>query len=168
MYKNEYLKVKEISLLKRMTARNVRKIIDKLTKEKNDYLINKNKNGEWLVHHLLLSNFNYKRKIGPQYYALTFDPITDYNESDIDSIMQFVFEQMNDDNLEVNYTIEKKKENNRNHLHCYINCNQRTKFIRMLRLGFSELSYKENEIFDLNGWKNYITKDGSLIKTIKK
>lgn len=164
----EYLKVKEISQIKKMTARNVRKIIAKLMDEKSEYMIQKDKNGEWLVHHLLLSNFNYKRKVAQKYYALSFDPVNCYSERDIDKIMKFVFEQMKDDNIEINYTIEKKKENNRNHLHCFMNCQQRKKFIRMLRVGFSELSYKEDEIYDLEGWKAYITKDGSPITTIKK
>ena len=167
MSKNEYLKVNEISQLTKMTTRNVRKIISNLSVEKTKELVHKNNNGEWMVHKLLLSNFDYKRKVVQKYYALSFDPVNEYSKKDIDDIMSYVFNEMHDKNLEINYTVEQKKENGRNHLHCYINCLQRTKLIRLLRLGFSNFSYKEEEIFDLSGWKNYITKDGNQIKTIK-
>jgi hypothetical protein len=167
MLENEYMKVNEISQLSKMTARNVRKIISKLSEEKGKELVHKNNNGEWMVHRLLLSYFAYKRKIIQKYYALSVDPIEEYSEKDIDEIMRYVYDEMNDKNLEINYTVEKKKENERNHLHFYINCLQRTKLIRMLRLSFSNISFKEKEIFDLDRWKKYITKDGCPIKTIK-
>jgi hypothetical protein len=75
---------------------------------------------------------------------------------------------MDSPNLEINYVIEGKKSNSHKHLHCYINNTQKQKLIESLRLGFSTLSYHEANIYDLQGWKNYITKTGNTITTIKK
>ena len=54
MQQNEYLTVKEISIKYDMGARNVRKIISKLTESCSEATLYKNKNGEWQVHHLLV------------------------------------------------------------------------------------------------------------------
>jgi hypothetical protein len=61
-FKKEYYLVNEISKIKKMTARNVRAIIDKLDKEKNDFMIRKSNDGVWEVHHLMLYNFDRKRE----------------------------------------------------------------------------------------------------------
>ena len=114
-----------------------------------------------------MNKFKPKRDKTTKYYALSIDPVAQYSEKEIDEIMQFVLNQMGDDNIEICYTVEKKKANGRNHIHCYVNCQQRKKLIKMVRLGFSSVSYHQQDIYDLQGWKNYIIKDGIAIKTIK-
>ena len=108
-----------------------------------------------------------KKKVKSRYYALSVDLCRQYVEKDIHAVMQFVLDNMAGPNLEINYTIESKKANGQSHLHCYINCKQKRKLIENLQLGFSSISFKENDIYDLEGWKNYITKDGNPITTIK-
>ena len=168
MHQNEYLTVKEISTKYEMCTRNVRRIISNLTDNCSEAMLYKNKNGEWMVHHLLVPKFKPQRTRKNKYYALSIDPCTDYSKSDIDVVMKFAYEQMGDDVLEINYVVEQKKSNNRNHLHCYVKCSNKKKLINCFKLGFSQISYHESVIFDLNGWKDYIKKDGSQIITLKK
>lgn len=167
MQQNEYLTVKEISIKYEMGARNVRKIISKLTETCSEATLYKNKNGEWQVHHLLVPKFKPQRTRKNKYYALSIDPCTDYSKSDIDVVMRFAYEQMGDDVLEINYVVEQKKSNNRNHLHCFVKCSNKKKLLDCFKLGFSRISYHESVIYDLNGWKDYILKDGSQIITLK-
>jgi hypothetical protein len=167
MQQNEYLTVKEISLNYNVSARNVRKIINKLTTNYSDASLHKNKNHEWQVHHLLLPKFKPQRIRKNKYYALSIDPCAKYSEKDINVVMRFVYDQMNDDTLELNYVVEQKKSNNQNHLHCFVKCSDKKKLLDLLKLGFSRISYHESMIFDLEGWKGYITKDGSQITTLK-
>ena len=169
---NEYLKVWQISQHYKQTPRNVRKIAMELSKEKSEELIHKDINGEWQVHKLLLGQFKPQRSRKEKSYALTIDPIVSLSEREIDEIMKFVVSKVDNPNVEIHYTIEDSKlEENifkgKKHIHCIINCSQRKKMLEAFRLGFSNVSYRECDIFDLAGWKNYITKDGSQIKTIK-
>lgn len=168
MQQNEYFTVKEISSKYEMTTRNVRRIISSLADNCSEAMLYKNKNGEWMVHHLLVPKFKPQRTRKNKYYALSIDPCMDYNKSDIDVVMKFAYEQMGDDVLEINYVVEQKKSNNRNHLHCYVKCSNKKKLINCFKLGFSKISYHESAIFDLNGWKDYIKKYGSQIITLKK
>lgn len=167
MQQNEYLTVKEISLKYNISARNVRRIISKLTDECSEATLYKNRNHEWQVHHLLVPKFKPQRIRKNKYYALSVDPCANYTKSDIAVVMRFVYEQMNDDSLELNYVIEQKKSNNQNHLHCFVKCSNKKKLLDFFKLGFSRISYHESMIFDLEGWKEYITKDGNQITTLK-
>lgn len=166
MIKNEYLTVSEISKLYNVSKRNIRRIINKIVDVTNNKLLDKNYNGYWLIHRLLLPKFKPQRKRQPNYYALTIDPCAKYSENEIHVIMQFIADNVGDDSIEINYSIEQKKANNLNHVHCYIKSGKKKKIIELVTMGFSSVSYKEADIFDLEGWKNYITKDGSQIKTI--
>jgi NADH:ubiquinone oxidoreductase subunit C len=167
MIEREYLTVNSIAKTNEMTARNVRKIINKIKHRKSKDLLYKDKLDQWQVHHLLLPEFKRKRNKIEKHYALTIDPCCDYSNKDIDEIMQFVFTQTGDESLEINYTIEKKKANNQNHIHCYIKSTQKRKLLQSVKLAFTKTNYYENDIYDLEGWKRYITKDGNPINTIK-
>ena len=82
--------------------------------------------------------------------------------------MAFVYEQMDDHTLEINYAIERKKSDGLNHVHSFVKCSNKKKLIKCIRLGFGKISYRETPIFDLTGWKSYITKYGAEIITITK
>ena len=116
MQQNEYLTVKEISRKYDMTTRNVRKIISNLTNNCSEIMLYKNKKHEWQIHHLLVSKFKPQRTRKNKYYALSIDPCAKYSESDINVVMRFVYEQMSEGSLELNYVIEQKKRNNQNHV----------------------------------------------------
>lgn len=166
MIEKEYLSVAEISKQQKTSTRQVRNIVGELAKEMKEELIYKDSHHRWMIHRLLLPKFQPKRKIKQKYYALSVDTCSSYSSGDIDKIMEFVIGRMENPNIEINYVVEQKNKDGKNHLHCYINCNQRTKLIENLRLGFSNLSYYQTEIYDLDGWKDYITKDGGTIKTL--
>lgn len=166
MIDKEYLSVIEISKHQKVSTRQIRNIITRLAKEKSEELIYKDSTNRWMVHRLLLPKFQPQRILKQKYYALTIDPPINYSVADIDVIMSFVIGKMENPNVEINYLVERKKSNNKNHLHCFINCNQKKKLIENLRLGFSNLSYHQTEIYDLQGWKNYILKDGGQLKTL--
>lgn len=167
MIKNEYLSVKEISKSTMQTGRNVRRIIKRLEGEVGTELLHQDNNNVWKVHHLLLSRFKPQRIKTNKYYALSVDPCHDYSVSEIEGIMKFVLEQMSDTSTEINYIIERKTSNNQNHIHCYVKCSNKKKLIQCIRLGFSQVSYCQTGIFDLAGWKNYITRNNDEIKILK-
>lgn len=168
MILNEYLTVGEISKKCNMTARNVRKIITKLKVVKNENLLHKNQLDEWQIHHLLLPEFKRKRVKLDKYFALTIDPCYNYTTSEIDTIMSYIFSGNGsiDNGLEINYVVEQKKSNNQSHIHCYIKTNQKRKLMQSVKESFSHTSYHESDVFDLEGWKNYITKNGNPITTL--
>jgi hypothetical protein len=168
MIQKEYLTIKEISQKYNLSTRHVRRLVAKKVNETTKELIHKDENNNWAVHHLLLSKFKPKRKRKNKYYALTVDPCDGFTTEDIDKIMLFVFEQMNDPQLEINYTVEHKKANSRNHLHCFVKCSNRKRLLEYIKLGFSKVSYHESVMYDLEGWKKYITKDNNNITTLKK
>lgn len=167
MIKNEYFNVKEISVLTFQSARNVRRIIKKLENEVAKELLYQNKNNVWMIHKFLLSRFKLQRVRTNKYYALSIDPCHNYSEVEIDEILRFVIVQMDEPNFELNYVVEQKKANSQNHIHCFVKCSNKKKLLNNIRLGFSKVSYHQSSIFDLNGWKQYITKDNNEIKTLK-
>lgn len=166
MIKNEYLKVAEVSKLYNVSKRNVRRVINNLIESTNTKLLVKDLNGHWSIHRLLLPKFKPKRKKKSKFYALTIDPCHHYSIKEINEIMNFIIDNVGD-KIEINYSIEQKKSNNQNHIHCYILSGKRKKIIESIKIGFSNVSYKATEIFDLEGWKSYITKDGNNILTLK-
>lgn len=169
MVGKEYYSVNEISKRFQMTTRNVRRIIKLLRESKNEYMIHKDSLNRWKVHEILLNHFKRKRSIKEKYFALTIDPCSDYSVEDIKKIMRFIYENMDEQALEINYVVEAKKSNFQNHLHCYIKTKYKRKLIDILKLAFVKINYKESEIYDLARWKQYITKDGSpIIKLNKK
>jgi len=168
MIQKEYLTVNELSKLYKIGARNIRKIIEKILPTTNKNLLGKDSNNRWLIHHILWPKFKPTRIVEQQYYALTIDPPSSFTDSEIHEIMRFVLGRMEGPNLEINYAIGKKKANGKKHLHCFINCKQKRKLLENLRLGFSNMGYHEQDIYDLQGWKDYIKRDGDKITTIKK
>ena len=158
----EYYKVYEISKMYKITTRYVRAKIKELKKtEKFNNRIIKDNNGQWLIHELTLPNFKRQRKQKQPYYALTLDFKTNYSTKDIEQIIKFVCNNSSMDNLEFYYTIEIGSLRGKNHIHAYTNNRSKTELIKNLRLGFSDVGYKETPIFNLEGWKNYITKNGN-------
>jgi hypothetical protein len=167
MNEKEYLNVKEVSIKTQQSSRNVRRIITKIENEISKELLYKNQDGQWSVHHLILHKFKPKRIRENKYYALSFDPCTNYSKKEIDEIMKYVIKQMGDTQIELNYVVEGKKINEQNHLHCFVKCENKQKLVRCIRLAFSQVSYHQSGVFDLQGWKNYITKENKTITTLK-
>jgi len=165
----EYYTVTEISKSKKLSKRHIRNLIYQFKEEDNyNNLLIKDNNGNWLIHHLLVGKFKRLRKPKNKYYALTFDLGSYYTSKDINEIVQYVCNNSKDENLEFNYTIEGKKSNGQNHIHAYTNCKKKQELLRNFKIGFSKLGYVESDIYDLENWKNYITKDGNQIVTFKK
>lgn len=162
MQKNEYFTVNEVSKKFEVSSRNVRRIIAVLEQNTSNELLYKDKNHHWQIHHLLLPKFRPLRKRRNKYYALTIDPCKHLSENDLNKIMQFVFDRTDDAKLEINYAIEPKKSNGQNHIHCYIKCTNKKALMSMLKLGFSNMSYFESIIFDLSGWRDYISKQAKI------
>lgn len=169
MIEKEYLSVAEISKQRGMTTRNVRRIISELSETKNEELLRKDKNNKWEVHQLLKPQFKRQRNRKQQYFAFSIDANKNLTTNDIKQIMKHAFGQVDDEELEINYTIESKKTNGQLHVHSYIKSpNKKVEILKTLKLLFENLSYHESKIFDLERWKLYITKDGSPIITLKK
>jgi hypothetical protein len=169
--KNEYLTVNDISKHHQTTSRNVRRIIANMKADSNKLLLRKDNGDKWLIHQLLLPKFKPQRNRKPKYYALTIIPINNHTESEIKEMMQCIFDNSSDNDIEINYTVEVSKlydNHNHNHIHCYIKCKKKRELLDIIKTIFYDLNYKQSEIYDLDGWKKYITKENSSIITIKK
>lgn len=165
----EYYSVSEVSKKMKLSGKQIRNRINDY-KEDDEYnnLLVKDVNGRWQIHRLIISKFKPLRIRKNKYYALSIDPNYGYNENEIKVIMDYVLELLPVREVEINYTIEKKKSNGQNHIHLYTNCINKKKLIKSFRIAFSQLSYKETPVYDLDGWKSYIQKDGFKIIKIKK
>jgi len=168
MIKKEYFNVKEISEKYNTTTRNVRRIIYKIKDNTSENLLGKNRNNMWQIHHLLLPKFRPQRKRKTKYYSLTIRPLDNYSKKDIIVVMKFIYEQLSDNDLIINYTIEENKSMNNHHIHCYVKTKQKRELINKIKEIFCKIDYQQTSIYDLDGWKNYITKDGSSIITLRK
>ena len=158
----EYYSTSEISNLLDLSVRHVRRLITKKEKEiKNKHLIHKDKNGDWRVHELLISHFKPKNILKSKYYAFSFDPISSYSEDELHEIMKFIMNSSHEFVSEINYVIHQKNKNQLNHVHMYLKSSNRNKFISTVREALGEISYKQNAIFDLDGWKGYMNKDNN-------
>lgn len=163
----EYLNVKDISKHYQTTTRNVRRIIKTLKDDSNELLLRKDNNDRWEIHQLLLNKFKPQRIRKPKYYSLTIIPNNNHTASEIKEMMQFVFDNSNDNDLEINYTLEGSKlDKNHNHIHCFIKCKRKVELLNIIKETFYDLNYKQSEIYDFQGWKRYITKESNQIITI--
>jgi hypothetical protein len=158
----EYYSTSEISNLLNLSVRHVRRLVTKKEKEiKNKYLIHKDKNGDWRIHELLTSHFTPKNILKSKYYAFSFDPISSYSEDELHEIMKYIMNSSHEFVSEINYVIHQKNKNQLNHVHMYLKSSNRNKFISTVREALGEISYKQNAIFDLDGWKGYMNKDNN-------
>ncbi|MGZ5486751.1 MAG: hypothetical protein ACXWFB_12745 [Nitrososphaeraceae archaeon] len=162
----EYLSIAEMSLYHSVSKRTILNRVKSLVKEVLSTLLFK-KNGEWYIHHLLVPKFVPKYKLHPKQIAFSVDPCAYYSESDIENIMEFIFGNINQSTTEIQYVIERKISNNQNHLHCLITGGKMRDIVKSFKLGFGEISFKKNKIYDLSGWKRYMKKMGSKLITLK-
>jgi hypothetical protein len=167
MIDKDYTTVKEISKITQQSARNVRRIINRIKDEVSSKYLYQNENSVWKISKELLVKFKPQRIRANKYYALTIDPCVSYSERDLDEIMKYVIELMGEAQTEIHYVVEQKKANSQNHIHCFVKCSNKRKLIQNFRIAFSTVSYFQSAIFDLESWKGYITKENNEIKTIK-
>jgi hypothetical protein len=169
MTKKEYYTVKEVSDYYQTTSRNVRRIIYTLKEDSNENLLRKDNNDIWEIHQLLLPRFKPQRIRKCKYYALTIRPTDNYSPKVINEMMRFICNNSSDTNLEINYSIEASQNKDfHHHMHCYIKSDKKRELIKLIRESFYKVDYKEDKIYDLEGWKNYITKQGNKIIQIIK
>ncbi len=164
---DNYLTVTDLSRIHGLGERQIRKMIDKIKPTTTPQLIWKDANNRYMVHPILTSRFKRVRKPVQKYYALTVSPSYEYTEKDLHQIMDYVIRKM-EGAVEVNYTVETNKTDNRNHLHCYINCNQRRNLMRLIKEGLDKINFCSKHIHDLEKWRQYMTKSGGKITTLKK
>lgn len=168
MIQQEYYSVNELSQLNNMTSRNIRKIIASMKDKKSDSLLYKDSNNSWRVHHLLIPEFKRKRTKTISYKAITIDPVEIYSYNEIIERLNQVSIMVDDNSLDFRVTVEVKKGNVRNHIHGYYCTKRNRAFINALKFWFPSMSYHITEAYDLEGWKDYITKDDNKIITINK
>lgn len=168
MIVNDYKTVVDVSKITEQSTRNVRRIINRIKDEVDSNLLFKDEEqSTWNIHKDLLHKFKPQRIRANKFYALTVDPCLSYSEKDLDEIMKYVIKLMGDARTEINYVVEQKKANNQNHIHCFVKCSNKRKLIQNFRIAFSNVSYLQSAIFDLESWKGYITKENNNIRTLK-
>jgi hypothetical protein len=169
MTKKEYYTVNEVSKYYQTTTRNVRRIVYSLKEDSNDNLLRKDNNDKWEIHQLLLTKFKPQRVRKCKYYALTIYPTDNYSIKVINEVMRFINDNSSDSKLEINYSIEPSKtKDSHHHIHCYIKSDKKRELMKLIKESFYKIDYKEDEIYDLEGWRNYITKEGTQIITLNK
>lgn len=163
----EYFKVAEIAKKKKITTKTVRNKIQKLIGIVGDDKIFKDNNNEFRIHKSLLNKFEAERKHGIKYIAINIDPVDEISVKDLEETMSWIIDNTNSDNIEINYSIEQKKKNNRNHIHLYAKKDVTAKIVKNCKIAFPFMSYHLVKVYDLTGWKNYIGKESKII-TLKK
>lgn len=164
---NDYLRVSDIAKEKKITKRTVRNKIQKLLGIVAEGKIIKDRNDEWRIHQSIKEMFKPERIHRVRYSAITIDPVYNYTVEDLKKIMGCIIDEINENDFEVNYTIEKKKANGRNHLHLYVAKKISAKFMKSAKKSFPKISYYLLEVFDLEGWKAYMQSEMKII-TIRK
>lgn len=168
MITKPYLTVPEISQRQDMSTRQVRNILRGLNEFGNESMIYKDHNGSWQVLNSLERYFKRKRAKGKRtYYALSFDIPKGVAVDDIHEMMLYAFELVDDPDAEIHYVVEMKKKNIEPHIHSYYKCASRKRMKEAVNTAFSGTNYHQAKVFDLEGWKGYMTKDGLTITTIK-
>ena len=167
MINENYLMVAEIAKKKRITAKTVRNKILKLIGVVADNMILKDKNNQYRVHNSLLPKFEPEKRHSIKYIAINVDPVTYFSKEDIHKTMIWLLDYVKLDKIEINFSIEAKKKNGRNHLHIYIKKNIAIKFLKALKFAYPEMSYYIVKVYDIEGWKSYISKESQII-TLKK
>lgn len=165
---NEYYSTTQIAKKYGMNIRHIRRMVSNKSKQLNNKtLIHKDKNGSWQVNHVALHYFKPKYIPKDNYYALSLDPVVDYTESEIHEIMNYIGSISSDFVEEINYVIENKKKDVKAHIHMFIKSKNKRKLLKSFRTAFGEdVSYRQSKIYDLSGWKDYITKNNKYIITI--
>lgn len=167
MITNDYLKVAEIAKEKNVTTKTVRNKIKKLIGLVGDNKIIKGTNDEYRIHRSILNKFEPLRVHQTKYTAVTINPVFNYSVEDLIKIMDWILELINEDELQVNYCIEQKKANGLNHLHIYIEKKICNKFLKSAKFALPKMSYYVSDVYDLNGWISYMSKETKII-TLKK
>jgi hypothetical protein len=161
----EYFSVKELSQKTGLQKRTIIQRLNQLRGEKDESLLFKNKNGMWQIHQLLEKYFKRKKQSKNKWISYTIDPAdSHYSIEEIHKIMEIIFIDLWDFNLEMNYVIEKKKSNLMSHLHGYTNSKSRNRVFKAIRDRFPLSSVYIDNVYDLNGWKSYIQKESSIIR----
>lgn len=160
---NDYMKVSELAKEKKLTQRSIRNRIEKLIGTIGDNKIIRDNNDEWRIHESIKNLFDPIRVRVKKYSAVTIDPVNNYKSEDLKNIMIWIKECMKESEIEINYTIEPKKNGDRNHLHLYLPKESSFKFLKCAKIAFPFMSYYLAEVYDLTGWKNYIKKENDII-----
>jgi hypothetical protein len=167
MITNEYLRVDDIAKQQKITMKTVRNKIQKLIGLVPNGKIIKDNNDNWRIHYSIKEMFKPERVHKLKYTAFTIDPVYNYSYEDLLKIVSWINGNINENDFELNFSIEPKKANNRLHLHFYFKKSVSGKFLKSAKLAFHDMNYHSTEIYDLDGWKNYISKENKII-TLKK
>lgn len=158
MSAKEYLTINEVAIKHQVSTKTVLRRIKHLLSDVSPLMLYKDKGYTWRIHHLLIPKFRPKYKEKIKTYAFSIDPCEFYSEEDIHKIMDFVFENVCDNNLEIEYVVEQKVSNSKNHIHCLLTTENKQKILESVRLAFGKVSYKLIPAYDKAGWKGYMMK----------
>ena len=158
--KKEYYYTDEVAIIYSISTKTVSRRIKELTGENDSKLIVK-KNGRWRIHSLALPKFK-PRKKDDEFTALTIDPVINYNQDDLQSVIDYINDKVSSP-LEFYYSIETKDKDGKPHVHAYLPTDQFKNYLKVLR-SLVEVSYRATPIYDLEGWQNYIGKESTIIK----
>ncbi|MBO6212988.1 hypothetical protein [Algoriella sp.] len=84
-------------------------------------------------------------------------------QRDVATCCMFIARQLG---VEFNFVIEEKKKNNERHIHAYFGSepnHSETYLHKFVAKWFRGHSFKIKEVFHLNGWQNYLTKENKKI-----
>jgi hypothetical protein len=121
--------------------------------------------GTWRIHKLLLHEFKKVEKNIPTEYSYTANLPHDLSEKEIANVMKWVV-SLCMSNVKLEYTIERKKKDNFNHIHAVLTTRNLNEFKKNMKLAFHTQGYKHDLLYDRERWLKYITKDGHQIITI--
>lgn len=164
MQTKEYYNTNEVAKLFNISTKTVLRRLKEFNDESESKLITKDNTGNWLIHKLALPRFKPTTK-EIQYTALTIDTEIDYNYKDLHKVVTDIFEIIKG-KVELNYSVELKVKDFKPHIHFYFPSDQFRKIFKELKT-LLDFSYRTTPVFDLQGWKDYISKETKIITLSK-
>lgn len=160
----EYYTVKMIAEHFNISRKTVYRTIDKLKSDHSNLLLGKSAKYSWLVHHLLLNKFKPKRvrKVQPS-LAVTIDFGINSHAEAISKSMECLFDYLQDEKASIEYSVERKKSDNTQHIHALIESSDSKSVTKKVFDLFRGLSIRIKKVYYKEGWKNYIKKESPAI-----
>lgn len=155
----EYYNTQEVALELNVSTKTIQRKLKEINKQGSTRLIEKNSAGAWQIHRLALPKFKAAKE--KEYKAITIDTECDYSYKDLNEVVEHIFVKISG-KLTLKYSIETKRKDSKPHIHCYLPKQDVKRFMEQVKM-LVDCDYKIKNAFDLEGWRDYISKETPII-----
>jgi hypothetical protein len=159
----EYYNTQEVALELNVSTKTIQRKLKEINKQGGSSLIEKNSAGAWQIHRLAFPKF--KKAKEKEYKAITIDTECDYSYKDLSEVIQKIFVRISGQ-FTLKYSIETKRKDAKPHIHCYLPTQDIKRFMEQVKM-LVDCDYKIKKAFDLEGWREYISKETPIMTLTK-